>query len=419
MFKCINIPFNVSIKVTIISWGISYFLFFIAALLVTPIGYQLDTHLDTQTSDTIAMFLIGIFQILFCFFLFKLKRFKKGMTFLSDKTPSNTGLSFSFSILITSAFLAVYKNPSPLLIIPLLYTLISGLSIIVWWKSNLTKSYINKITSQEISEQKQIIIEQNKNIENLKQHNYELSKIIHRDNKLLPTLIHTTQEFLILFKSSSSKELLMENSSNLLRQLEQISEERLKIINNYEFKTKNFPLTNLFSIDTLINYMYQKACANSINYNVSIQGNAMHFTTYFIKESDLRIIIAELIQNAIIAVNNLSKKYILINFSCQNHNYIIEILDSAALFHDSVLLNLGITPYTTHQDAGGSGIGLFDSIDILKMYHASFEIEELYNPTIYTKKIKLCFDNLSQIRIKTYRKNITSIMSSRNDIIIL
>ena len=417
--KILKSPLTLALTVSLISLAIVYSTFLLAALLISPMGCVFDIYLDTTSSDIISMLLIGLIQFILIIILFKFKRLKNGMTFLKRSGSSDIGCYISFSILLTASFLSIREKATFVLFIPLFFTLLCGLSILFWWRSSLTRSYLNKLKENELEEMSNIINEKNIQIEKLQYHNDELSKIIHKDNKLIPSMEYTVRSYLLCAENAVSTKVLMAHGQELLLHLESVSQERKGILRDYETKNKQLPSTNLLSIDSLFSYMYQKAKENQINFDVSLTGNMDYFINNIIDESDLRTLLADLIENAIIASKVSSSKYILITMGLSDKYYSIDIFDNGEPFSEEILLNLGIKQSTTHANDGGSGIGLMTIFEIIKKSHASFDIEELQNNHLFTKKVSICFDNLNQFRIKTNRTDIRKSLSKRTDIIIM
>lgn len=417
--KVLKSPLTLSLTVSSISFAIIYFTFFIAALLVSPIGCSFDIFLDRTTSDIISMLFIGTIQFLLITIPFKFRRLKNGMTFLQEKGSSDIGAYISHSILLTASFFSIREKSTPILIIPLFFTLLCGLLILFWWKSSLTKRYLNKLKDSELEEMKKIIYERNVQIEELKYHNNELSKIIHKDNKLISSMEYAVRKYLLFVENSSCTNKLLLRGQEILIQLESDSQERKGILKDYESKNKKLPSTNIFSIDTLLSYMLQKAKDNHTNLDVSLLGDIKYLIDNMIVESDLRTLLADLIDNAVIASRVSLTKNILITMGQSDDYYSINVFDSGEPFQEEILLNLGVKPTTTHANEGGSGIGLMTTFEIIRKSHASFIIEELINNNLFTKKVSICFDKLNQIRIRTTRSDIKKSLSKRVDIIII
>ena len=161
MSRVFKIPLNFSLTVMSISFGIVYFLFIVASLLVAPIGCFLDIYLNNDTSDIVSMICIGLVQFLFISIIFRFHRFKNGMTFLNKNTSSDIGFYISISILITASFFSLLKKSNSILIIPLFFTLLNGGAIFFCWKNNLTKKYIQNLKDIEIKDLQNEILAKN------------------------------------------------------------------------------------------------------------------------------------------------------------------------------------------------------------------------------------------------------------------
>lgn len=163
--------------------------------------------------------------------------------------------------------------------------------------------------------------------------------------------------------------------------------------------------------------MQHKMFTCQIAFNFTLNANINYMMTKIIDEDSLNTLIADIVENAIIATRNQLTKNILLSIDLENNCYCINIFDSGIPFESDTFLYIGKKRYTTHQNSGGSGIGLMTTFEILKKYSASFIIDETINATTYTKKIAICFDALSQFRVKSTRDDVIAISSQRNDII--
>ena len=95
----------------------------------------------------------------------------------------------------------------------------------------------------------------------------------------------------------------------------------------------------------------------------------------------------------------------------------MEILDSGIAFTPETYQHFGNKQYTTHQESGGSGIGLMDIWKIKRKYKASLHIYEYpANMNIYTKKIAFVFDRKNHFLIQTYRDRELLASLTRGDI---
>lgn len=112
------------------------------------------------------------------------------------------------------------------------------------------------------------------------------------------------------------------------------------------------------------------------------------------------MLLADLLENAIIATKHSKEKNILVHLGILYQNYVIEVFDSGIPFESKTLKDFGIKRTTTHSNEGGSGIGLMSIYELMKQYKASFLLEK-YNleKSGFTKKISVIFDRMEQINL--------------------
>ena len=166
--------------------------------------------------------------------------------------------------------------------------------------------------------------------------------------------------------------------------------------------------TNIEEIDSMLKYMQSECEKNKIDFQLQVNGNIHHMVNKHIEKEDLEILIADMIKNAIIAINHSenSNKSILVRLGLIDGVYSLYVYDSGIEFEIDTLINLGIKPSTTHADSGGTGMGLMNTFDTLKKYKASLIIDEYGKPANdnFTKVIKIVFDNKNAYKIESYRK---------------
>lgn len=387
---------------TVISFGASYICYVISAIITSPVSLiWAHWNIPKNLFNPITVPLIGIIQIFLSNIPFFFKRLRKGMPFLENFGNSIIGLVLCILIVIASTLLTVNSTDDLIFAVTIPSLFISGLLLVAWWRKQLTKTYIEKIRQRELES---LHIE----VENLKNENEKLSKIIHKDNKLIPSMIMTVKAAL---NTNSSDEL-----KQLTTELEILTNERAGTLAAYENKNATISATGCFRLDAILQYLHNKMISNEINFVLANSVDMKHVVSTVIDENSLSTLIADLVENALIATRNQSDKYILLNFDYYNGNFNISISDSGVPFSPAVYRNLGINRYTTHKKDGGSGIGLMTSLELIKKHSSSFIIEELDNQT-YSKKVIVTFDGLSQIRINSQRPEVCKLTPYRNDII--
>lgn len=406
-----KLSYNLSLIVSIISFGITYFTFTLSTILISVVGYYVFSIESKYPPNVVIMLISCITQFIITFILFRVKRLKNGMPFLHDYGSKDIIVYISVLLLLTTSFFCVQNNARLIFIIPFFFSLLCGISLFFWWRSSIKKKYIEKITSREIEELQKIIAECNIQIEQLRYHNDELSKIVHKDNKLIPAMEYAVREYLTATEYAPTTSTALTKGQELLIQLSCLTKERTGILTNYETTNKKFSQTTILSIDTLLAYMSKKAQEHGINFDVTLSRSITQLIKQTIEEADLRTLLADLIENAIIATKKSSSKNILINLDFSGDCYSIDVFDSGELFKAETLDKIGLKRTTTHAKEGGSGIGLMTVFELIKKCQASFAIEELPDNQLFTKKVSVCFDQLGEFRIKTPGNEIKKLIS--------
>ena len=424
LFTCFVVIFlkvtpKLALIVSIFSFGISTIYFVLSAFVAYPICSIINLFTHEFPPDIIAMFILGITQISIAYIPFQFKRLKKGMPFLYDYASNDLGFYISINLLFAISFFGFKEQAYLVFTIPVFFTMLCGLSILYWWKSRLSQKYIEKINAKETEALQEIINNKERQIDELKFHNDELAKIIHSDNKLIPSMELALREYLLSAEYETDHQSHIDKAKELITQLQDMTKERVGIINTYEVTGKQLTKTNVLPIDNLLSYMLQKASRQHINFDFSLTGSIKYLTDTIIGVEDLRTLLADLIENAIIATKKEHSRKVMINIGIIDGQYFIDILDSGTPFKVEVLLNIGVKQITTHAEDGGSGIGLMTTYELISKYDASLVIEEYLNNNIFTKKVSVVFDKQNQLRIKSNRDDLKNILSFRSDIIFI
>jgi len=412
---------GLSMTTMIISFGISYVLFAISVIINAIIFRFTGTDYlgDSDNVTDIYLLCIAFLQFLLVIIPFRFRRLKSGMPFLRNKGGSNLGISISVFLLCCVIVISAGKSANLAYLILTVCIMLSGVLILFWWRSRLNRLYIEKLKAAEIKAMQTAIDEKEARILLLEQHNDFLAKVIHKDNKLIPAMELAVRDYLQTF-SQSGGEAAGEKGQKLLAQLQAISCERAGIIDAYQSENKKLPLTEVLSVDALMTYMLRKSQQNGIEFELTISGSVKYMAQNILSESDLSTLLADLIENAIIATGGRTPKKILVSIGIADCHFVIDVFDSGIPFQPETLVQLGLKKITTHADNGGSGIGLTTAFEIFKKYSASFMIEEFSDTdSLYTKKVSVIFDSLGQYSIKPAKMTERNLLSQREDLIVL
>ncbi len=399
LFFCIyfyvKFTFHLSTKLNLtivcISIALSYFCYILSTLLLIPLFYPFTLLIKNESLRlSLLILLASIIQILLSIGAFKIKRLKSGMPFLSQRTCNDTGLIVSIFVLIITTLYYSFSEPNTLFVVLMFTSILLCITIVIWWRHNLNKAYWNAVHKNQIAALETEIM-------NLKRDNDNLSKIIHKDNKLIPAMVLSVKELLemsIALDNTSLKDIseLKIKSAKLLEELEEISKERKGIMIETQQHLYELPKSNFMRLDSLISYLYQRCILFQIQFQALFNININQLMN-FINERELDTIIADLIENAIYATKNQENKKILFCIDSKDNVFFMNIYDTGVPFNTEIIHKLGKNKATSHSNDGGSGIGLYNTISVCQKYSFSFIIEEAPGIDNFTKKISITFDD--------------------------
>lgn len=416
--------YNDTIFVTLLlSYGIGYCVFllsgFISTLILGMIGWFLLNKI--QFPGIIIQLTVCLFMYLFCPLPFRIARLKKGMPFLKNQHITSLGSLLGLSVLLCTMLVSSqnFKSDSyyQWALILFLFSFILFLFLFTWWRSQLHRTYLEQLKKRDIKRLEEELQDCQKTIASLKQENQNLAKLIHRDNKQVAALELAVETFLTT--STEEYEYRKEIGEKLLLELQKENDGRKQLVSDLS-NPSNLYTTNILSVDCLLNYMLHKGQTNGIVLDFSLTGNIHYFLEQMMEEQDFLTLLADLLENALIATKHGNGTHILLHIGIINESYSISVWDSGIPFTKETLFHLGKKQYTTHKKDGGSGIGLMSTYELLQKYHASLHIEEcLSSENLYTKKVSVLFDEKEEYYLYTKRDaKELSYLRQRNDLYI-
>ena len=384
--------FSFSLILTTISLTINYILYSIAIASVYIIF-----RIFNITNEFIALIgIIVIYNIIF-YKSYKIKRIKNGITFFK-KNENNQYfiiLTLNCSCIVFLIITIIIKLDADIIRPLLIYMIFFIIILFSTIKKAIQLYYKQKLQEREVEEIKEELKNKDKEIKELEKENLKLNKknhsIAHKQKSLEYELEQMVQNNQVA------------DGNHVKDRIENLSKEMQNETVSIEL-TK----TGINEIDSMLKYMQSECVKNKIDFQLQINGNIHHMINTYIGKEDLEILIADLIKNAIIAINHSENinKSILVRLGLIDGAYSLYVYDSGIEFEIDILINLGIKPSTTHADNGGTGMGWMNTFDTLKKYKASLIIDE-YGKTVkdnFTKVIKIVFDNKNAYKIVSYRK---------------
>ena len=406
---------KVSFVTTMIAFAISYG-FYILSCFTLAIILSIFHFDDPRKVPLYSLFYAGIIEQFLLVFLFHQKRFCKGMPFLFATKFLNIGMIVCLFFLV----LLTYLQTSDIsrLWVNILYSVllvISLAALIFWWQAQLTKSYLHKLQLLELESLRKELEETTKEMEHLKKQNEELGRLIHKDNKLIPALETAVTDFLSADGDEKNKAM----GASLILQLKELSGSRREILDEVSAARSRHFATGIPALDTLLDYFDRRAEVRKMEFTVNIAPNLAAYVPSKISSEDITHLLADLLENAIIAVAPCASRKIRLQIYPYRKWFVIELSDTGIPFQEKSLLQFGIQQLTTHESSGGSGIGLMDIWKLKEKYHASIHITEYRDTAPFSKRITFLLDHRNQYLIRTWRFEELRTKSRRADLCIL
>ena len=399
-----KIDYDIVLNTTVISFAFSYACFMISAFIVSIF------HITVGHTVSYIGLQIGTLLIQWCLmplpFLFS--RTKNGMPFLRNKTYSLPCMILSLCIVICSMFLN--SNPE-LLILKISYIALLPIAILIYysWRKLTTKTYLDKVNAQNIQSLNEELALKEQQIQMLTADNERLSALIHKDNKLIPAMEYAVEQFLSTNTEDHpstadplSGKSHSETGTTLLSDLRQLASERKGLLIIQESNCDPLPDTGNTRINHMLAYLQQKASSWNITLQVTPTSSSTPFIAHLLSEDEFCTLVADLVENALIATHYQNGRQVLVDLSTIDGNPSLHVFDSGIPFSTDVLLKYGKESITTHADDAGSGIGLMQTAALLTKYKASLYIEE-FPSGMYTKKVSITFDARNGYSLYTYR----------------
>jgi len=390
--------YDLALTATIISTGISYGVYFISTSISAFFVLMISDDIYVIPMLIVAVMLQGLILT----FLFKIKRFAKGITFLKKRGAGAIGLMISGSILM---IIVLFDRGVSLQSMEwiLVSVALCATGLIIWWRRGLTVQYREMVKERNISELEKIIAGKDALIEKLSKDNERMASLIHRDNKLLPSL---SVAVLSLIDSDEVTKVDKESLSEQIRQLTQERINALKADTHGTDTTESF--IDIHMINGIIKHMKNTAFEKGIQADAEGTDEIIKLPENLIPAINFYTILTDLTENAINAVSDIKPEndpgHVSVSFCFKNEIPQLCVSDNGILFKPETLLKLGTQKASTRLNKGGSGIGYITIFEILRECKAELIITE-HEPkeSSFIKSVTIKFNNKFDYMIESYR----------------
>lgn len=339
--------------------------------------------------------------LLICRRLFRIKKFQGCLTALKNPLIADRGFSLCIFFMLFGTILSTLISLKQtdvanlfLLLIPL--TLAASIALFFWWESKSEQMYLKAIKAQDYRILENYFYYCSEYTSKIEQEAKELSYLVHRDNKYIPTLQLAVRD---LF---SSDILPKQKADNLLSQLDAELSQRQTMFAKLSFQECP-PSIGLPLVDQILCIFDSWCKSESITFCLDFCDNVSSITD-LISEQDLQVLLYNLLENAFTSTKYNHGKELHLCIHQEDGQYTIDLSDSGIAFSLKSLVYLGKKAYSTYPCEEHQGIGLIRVYRTLQQYRASLLIDE--TDTFckkFSKKISVSFDNKGEYHVKTNR----------------
>lgn len=404
--KITNNTVNYSLVLTFISLTITYLIYLISIILA---GILVKTlNLNISKNHILILFITVLIETIILYAIFKIKRIRNGIAFLQDpEKVNNVGI---IEMIFIGIVLIIYSIIQDTIHTRYIFwgMVIEFICVCIWVNKKITTYYKQKLKERTIEELESEIKERDEEINKILEENKEIATINHKYSNRIKSLENFSHQIMSKPELVEKMETEFgEDFINFEKQINNVSEEYTKEIEDSIQHKNHLEKTGIFGIDNILEYMSNEAIKHNIKFNLKIHENIQYMIENIIDQSKLETLLGDHIKDAIIAINSSENTYkeLLVEIGEIENCYQVCIYDTGIEFEISTLLNLGLKAITTHKLTGGSGIGFMTTFETLKATKASLIIEERHpiDDKDYTKAVRIKFDGKHEYRICSYR----------------
>lgn len=385
-----------------LTYGLNLLLYEIFLLLVIVILFPFSLSITEKLINNITLFVCFAYPCII-FYFSKIPKFRNNTYSLKIMKHSNI---CSIIIAITLGVFSYVQTMASTLATQYVFIicliLLATFVLILWWRTQITKSYRERLRALEVESLRVSKQEQAEYISQLERENERMGRIIHKDNRIVNAMADSIGEYL-QYSAYLSGNKLAEKGSSLQAQISEIRYDRQVLLDEKPATPTALPQTGYAGIDAMVTYMAKEASENKINFQFHYGEDFFTESGEDIKETDIVHLLSDSLENAIIATKFAGGKFIELSMLKIKGFPLISISDSGIPFELDTYMNLGLQKASTHLDTGGSGIGLMDLWELKEKYKATLYIDEHPEDANMTKRIVYIFDKKNRYMISTDR----------------
>ncbi len=409
-----------SLYYSLLSYGINLIAIESITLLLCASLSPLPFYSNRRFLDLLTLIITAVYLVLY-HIISHSKRFQAGSSILQSKPIINIGCFICTTILVIVTLEQIYLPSvsfSYLRFIRITLVFLSAFLFILWWRTQITKSYRDKLRILEMENLRAEQLEKDRYIARLETDNERMGLLIHKDNRLLNAMADSVSLYLETMDSVLPRE-QKEKGLALSREIAAIRSDRQELLSQSTASINTFPSTGFVGVDALLAFLSKEAAQYHIDLKFHFQEAFFQRPSPCMEENDLVHLLSDLTANAITASRYAGGGAIEISLLVIKGVPTVSIADSGIPFEIATYMNFGLERASTHTDDGGSGIGLLDIWKCKNKYRLSLYIQEFSDNTPYQKRITFLFDRKNRYLISSPRYNEILSKQSRTDLMIV
>ena len=414
-----QVNFSITYITVLFSFSLS-FISFCASSFIVALFLSLFYYDNYALPILILRIITMILHFLLVNACFRIPRLQKGMKFLYHIPSTNMGSTLCiFLIMLITILYKAKLTMRPFTSEFTTLIILIGLLLFYWWNYHITQTYRRFLRRNELDSLNLLLEERNQQILALKDENDYLAELIHKDNKMIPSI---TQAILESHENKTPLNLSeWETDSTLYQKLKQLYDERVDALKTHEEKLHDFPHTCFETVNGTLSYMKTEAQRAGIPFQIVLFDTLESTIPQVITEDDFNHILSDLLANAIHACVDVPSASIQVYLGKMEGIPAIKVCNTEKLFNMKILNVLGLSRHTTHADTGGSGIGLMSIWRLKQKYKATLLIEDTIDTDTASAStcMNILFNRKNHYMIQSNRHKELATYINRPDVIII
>ena len=409
MWGIFRFGFKRIVTFTMVSFGISYF-FYIAALGFTvfmlylnkvAVSDRFDRSVDAwiYVVHYVTSFKGGIINRSFMFFVqFSLLlitlRFRKAENLINGlmTAESNDTVIYLWiaalsmrTLTMTSVFT---RNDIMSVCIICVFLVILFFSVLFFWiKKEIRSTYTVRLQENELSMLDKSLAEKDKIINKLRSDNERLAEIIHRDNKLIPSIVMSVRKAAERAGADGDDF----HSRETAAALGEISAERVAVLSEYEEHRRRIIKSGVMAVDSVLLIMAEMAFSCGVGFSVNITGDLCKMLENTVERCEFIAVLTHLCEYAVSSAKDTENSAVDVSIGQHAGNLFIEVADSGGTFYIDALKCIGKKQRSANAGEAGEGTVGVPLMSILRHTGANLTIDECPSGEKFTKSLRVTF----------------------------